>query len=198
MTTNQTAEETALIAKWNAGDYSAEGWVNNTEGLTEEALSGLADYNTKKYFGVDNLIVEEAPEGSEANVVALMQTLANNASASARLSLTYGRVNNVQAVIAVVYHRFTTAFGQFRATFERQGSAGTARINGTVRWTTGAAVSGTYGLAVLENDPTTPRQVVLSATTPGTIPPTARLQFTGPAGTLTWNTRFTGRGRYQA
>ena len=67
-----------------------------------------------------------------------------------------------------------------------------------MRWTTGAPVSGTYGPAVLQNDPTPTRQIVLSATTPGTVPPTPRLQFTGPAGTLTWTPRFTGTGRYQA
>ena len=83
-------------------------------------------------FGVDNLIVEEATQGSEIDLDAFVQTFAES-SASARLSLTYGRVNNVQAVIAIVYHAFTPAFGQFRATFERQGSAGTASINGEPR-----------------------------------------------------------------
>ncbi|KAK7029015.1 hypothetical protein VNI00_014725 [Paramarasmius palmivorus] len=194
----QTAEEKELIAKWNAGDYSAEGWVNNTEGLTEEALNGLALFNTRKYFGTDNLDETELPAVSDTDVAALLKNFLAEASGDARMGVTTGRVNNVPAVIAEVFHNFAPGFGRFRVVFERQGSAGNASINGRVRWTTGSAVSGTYGPAVLQNDPPGPqRQVVLSATTTS-VPPSPRLQFSGPSGTLTFTTTFRANGRYQA
>jgi hypothetical protein len=57
------AEEKELIAKWNAGDYSAEGWVDKRASLQMRArdklrflvvcmvlaLNGLAEYNAEKH-----------------------------------------------------------------------------------------------------------------------------------------------------
>ncbi|EIW75751.1 hypothetical protein CONPUDRAFT_140085 [Coniophora puteana RWD-64-598 SS2] len=197
MTDIQTAEEKELIAKWNAGDYTAEGWVNNTDGLTEEALNGLAEYNTNKYFNSDNLDEESLLKVSDVDTLALFESFAATAASNAAMSVTTGRVNNVPAVIAEVFNRFAPGFGRFRAVFERQGSAGNARINGQVRWETGGAVSTALGLAVLQNDLPAKPQVVLSATTSG-VPPSPRLQFTGPSGNLTFKTTFRGSGRYMA
>ncbi|KAF9027630.1 hypothetical protein BDZ89DRAFT_1092175 [Hymenopellis radicata] len=191
------AEEKELIAKWNAGDYTAEGWVNNADGLTEEALNGLAEYNTKKYFNTDNLDETALLELPDIDTSELFQKFATTAIADAPMSVTTGRVNNVPAVIAEVFYNFAPGFGRFRAVFERQGSTGNARINGQVRWATGSAVSGAYSPAVLQKDPAPQNQVVLSSTT-STVPPEPRLQFTGPSGNLNFAVTFRTTGHYMA
>ncbi|EIW73825.1 hypothetical protein CONPUDRAFT_160674 [Coniophora puteana RWD-64-598 SS2] len=187
----QTAEERALIAKWNAGDYSAQGWVNNTDGLTKAALYGLADYNTKKYFNTNN-IDEVLPGFSDADTFVLPQNFAANAISDAPMVISTARVNNIPSTIAEVRLGFTPELNYFRARFQYQQGVGNFRVNGQVQWTTGGAVSNEWGPALLEADPAPQNEISLTATT-SDVPPKPRLHFTGPSGGRALAYRGTGR-----
>jgi len=79
--------------------------------------------------GLNSLDAEQLlADSSDTGTLALPENFA--AIADACMSVLTGRVNNVPAVIAEVFHPFAPGFGRFRAVFERQGKAGHANVNG--------------------------------------------------------------------
>lgn len=137
MADTQTAAERELIAKWNAGEYSAEGWVNNTEGLTEEAFRGLAKYNTEKYLsGFDP---EKLKVGPPAAGTPILPDIPKKygATGPATMSITSTLDSNGKPLIcAVVTRYFGLGFDEFQAVFSNQGFAGRGEVKGRVDWET--------------------------------------------------------------